>query len=98
MGGGQTGKQGEIFLVLAPFWAFLALFGSCKIKVIMSFSPSNIVVQVELGCEEEEDANDGCPPNCVWNGPQGGFLIYFCFEMNFQAGTVVISSSSIPLI
>ena len=66
MGGGQTGKQGESFLVLA-------LFGSCKIKVLLFFPPSNIVVQVELGCEEDEDATDGCPPNCVWNGPQGGF-------------------------
>ena len=65
MGGGQTGEQGE------SFW-FLPFLGG-KIKLLLFFPPSNIVVQVELGCEEEEDANDGCPPNCVWNGPQGGF-------------------------
>ena len=76
MGGGQTGKQGESFLVLALFGRqdesslVFALFGRQDALVLY---PSNIVVQVELGCEEEEDANDGCPPNCVWNGPQGGF-------------------------
>ena len=32
--------------------------------------------KVELGCEEEEEVEGGgCPPHCVWNGPQG---IQFC--------------------
>ena len=76
MGGRQTGKQGESFLLFLSFFGPFLPFLVGKMKVIMSFSPSNIVVQVELGCEEEEDANDGCPLNCVWNGPQGGFLIF----------------------
>ena len=36
--------------------------------------------KVELGCEEEEEVEvegGGCPPHCVWNGPQGVFLMIF---------------------
>ena len=29
--------------------------------------------KVELGCEEEVEEVDGCPPHCLWNGPQGVF-------------------------
>ena len=30
--------------------------------------------KVELGCEEEEGG--GCPPHCLWNGPQGAFCLF----------------------
>ena len=63
--------EGKLGSKVKVFW-FLPFLGG-KIKVLLFFPPSNIVVQVELGCEEDEDATDGCPPNCVWNGPQGGF-------------------------
>ena len=65
-----VGRVNEDVWVEGKLGSKVKVFGSCP---FLSFSPSNIVEQVELGCEEEEDANDGCPPNCVWNGPQGGF-------------------------
>ena len=44
--------------------------------------------KVELGCEEEEEEVEveggGCPPHCVWNGPQGVFLVVLVFVFTNQ--------------